>query len=276
MDTLLPSQPETYRQLIKRSLVLYRISFFKVILFALCAAIITFIPRYIDVMIGQETFIPGPFFNLYHLLLLTINIIVLPFFIAIIWHMYCETCQVHERAREDMMVGIKKLILVFSAILIQSFFIFLLAFGFARLQHLYFQNYLQQTPYESGAFLLSIFFIVQLFVFLYAQTLFVFLLPLIVIEQNGILKAIKNSVSLVWNHWWRTFSVQATPWLVYLFVLMMMKSLFHVNIHILLIQDNRPHDLSAILLNTVVFAFWIPWIAAIMLVQLKDLELRKR
>src|SRR3990167_414896 len=273
MDALLPSQPERYWQLMKRSLLLYRKSFFKTFLFALCFAVITFTPRYIAVSIGQESFIPGPFLNSYHLLLLFIDIIALPFFIAIVWHMSCITRQVDEPAREDMMIGIHKVIKVFLAILIQAFLILCLAFSFVTLQRIYLQEYLQLIQHTIGALLLSMFFILQLFLLLYVQTLFVFLLPLIVIEKNSILNAIKNSILLVWNHWWRTFSFQATPWAIYLLILLTIKLIFGVNIHVFFIRDTHHHILAA-LSNTLIFALWIPWVAATMLVQLRDLELR--
>ena len=79
---------------------------------------------------------------------------------------------------------------------------------------------------------------------------------------------------LVWNHWWRVFSVQATPWLCYLFLLFSLKYVLGINIHIYLLGQTS-HSVLISLLHLLIFAIFIPWVAAILVVQLKDLELRK-
>lgn len=275
MDSFQPYQPESYRQLVRRSLALYRICLLKTIKFALCFAFIIFIPRFIDALSGQESIIPGHLFNTYHLLLILIDFIALPFFIAIIWHMHCESKRLHETAREDMQVGLKKVGQVFLAMIIQTLFILCFILAFLGFQHLVINYYLLFTQNLFTTSLLSAFFIIQFFAVLYLQTLFVFLLPLIVIEKNDIITAIKNNIVLVWNHWWRVFSLQATPWVTYILILILIKWALGINIHVFLLSD-QPHSLGPTILNTIILAFWTPWVAATMLVQLRDLELRKK
>jgi hypothetical protein len=79
---------------------------------------------------------------------------------------------------------------------------------------------------------------------------------------------------LVWNHWWRVFSTQLTPWLFYLALLIAVKYVLHIDFHIYFTQkiDNT---LWVTIAHIAVFSLFIPWVAALLLVQLKDLELRK-
>ena len=72
MDTILPSQPSTYRQLIKHSFLLYRASFSKVIFLCCLFSVTVFIPRLLSDAIGQDIFLNLKiskqnlrFFNLY-------------------------------------------------------------------------------------------------------------------------------------------------------------------------------------------------------------------
>ena len=275
MEISLPTKPENYRPLIKRSLKLYRLGFRHVILFALCLAIIAFIPRYIAVAIGQESFFPIPTFSFYRLLLLLINIAALPFFIAIIWHMHCLLRKRHETLNEDLKKGVHYLLQVFLAIILQTILLLAVALTFMGLHKFFLHDFLLMTENLWGTLLISIFFIINFLLLIYIETLFVFFLPLIVIERRGIISAIKNSALLVWNHWWRTFSVQATPWVVYVCILLFLKWLLGINVHVYFLED-YPHQWWEAILNTLLFALLIPWSADLLLLQLKDLEIRKK
>lgn len=274
MDSSLPSAPENYKQLIKRSIWLYRASFLKIILFALLFSIITFIPRYASIFLNKESLLSSFLLNPQRLWLFIIDIIALPFFIAILWHMYCVIRQKNEPLIEDLVIGLKKIVQVFLAVFIQAAFLLIVAITMIVLQQIYLQSDLFAVENFTGLLLLSVGFVLQLFLLVYMQTLFIFLLPLIVIEKKGVFKALSSSVSLVWSHWGKTFCVQITPWLCYLFILLAMKLIFRINIHIYFLE-NTHHPLGPVLMNTIIFALIVPWIAAVMIIQLKDLELRK-
>jgi len=273
MDTILPSQPCGYAELIKRSFRLYNISFAKVALLSLMLSIIIFIPRLISDFVGQEIMANIPAISWHRLWITGIHFIGLFFFIAIIWHMYCLTQERREPFMEDLRVGAKKVFYVFVATILQSLVVvalILLIFEINIYLHQY--NYLPISG--EGWILTGIFLIAETFVTLYVSTLFIFLIPLIAIENKGIVGSLERSVYLSWNHWWRIFSAQVTPWICYYFILYFLKFGLKINIHLYFIEHGS-HPLWSSLLNILVFAVFIPWVPALLLVQLKDLELRK-
>jgi hypothetical protein len=275
MEPFLPSHPETYSQLIKRSIHLYRASFSKVILLSFLLALVVFVPRFLSLLIGQDIFLNLPPLSPHRFWLAAINIVGLLFFIAILWHTHCVVRGIHEPLIEDVGKGVKKIILVLFATLLQSLIVYAVAAIIYGLQLLLFQYHLLFGKNLVSILLTCFVFMGQFVLILYISTLFLFLVPLIAIENHGILKSLERSVLLVWNHWWRTFSVQFTPWICYLLFLFFIKYILHINIHIYFLEHGV-HPLWTTLLNMIIFALFIPWVAAILLVQLKDLELRKK
>ncbi|RDI46545.1 DUF7847 domain-containing protein [Aquicella lusitana] len=273
MDTMLPSQPESYRPLINRSFRLYRASFSKVIWPALILSIVIFIPRLISVIVGQDILATLPAFSPYRLWQILINLVALMLFIAIMWHMYCEARGLHEPLVEDIGKGIRKAVSVFIATIIQSAILFGIAAIMLGIQILLHQYNLLFANNWVGIIATSIAFIGQFVLLLYVSVLFIFLVPLIAIEDKGILVALERSVLLAWNHWWRVFSVQLTPWISYIILLFLIRFGLGINIHIFFLQD-VPHTIWTSLLHLLIFALFIPWVAALLLVQIKDLELR--
>ena len=275
MDTFLPSHPETYKQLIKRSLNLYRASFSNVILFSFLLSLIVFVPRFLSFIIGQDIFLHLPPLSPHRFWLAAVDLVGLLFFIAIIWHMFCVARGIREPLIDDLNKGAKKVLLVFCATILQSLIVYGVAAIIFGLQLLLFQYHLLFNKHPLSIFLTYFVLIGQSALIIYIGTLFIFLMPLIAIENNGILKSLERSILLVWNHWWRTFSLQLTPWMYYLLVLMFIKFILRIDIHIYFIEHGV-HPLWTIILNMVVFTLFVPWIAAVLLVQLKDLELRKQ
>lgn len=273
MDALLPKVPENNRSLFKRSLRLYAASFPYTGILSIVLAFIVFIPRFVFHMTGYTI---GPNIhplNLNNLFLILINMGSLIFFIAMIWHMYCVSRKRHEPFMEDFVMGAKKFWWAFIAIIIQTV-IFLtfatIVYGFNILLY-HFHGYFEDHPVLSLLF--SLIFSIQFLAMLYLATLFIFYIPLIAIENKGALTALAKSIHLVWNHFWRTIAVQATPWLVYLGILSLIKLIFGLDVYLNFI-DNPNQGLSSLLLHFVIFILLIPWVAALLLVQLKDLELR--
>ena len=206
--------------------------------------------------------------------LIPIDIVALIFFVAILWHMYCEMRGKHEPFIEDVSVGTKKSIYVFLAAVLQGAIVF--AFGVITYGLLFILHHYRLLFINSllGILLTTAIFFGQVFLLMYISTLFIFFIPLIAIENKGIFKALENSVLIVWNHWWRVFSVQLTPWIVYLALLLLIKYAFNIDIHIYFTPIAQS-NMWATILNILVFAFYAPWIASLLLMQLKDLEIRK-
>lgn len=275
MDTFLPTKPESNRQLIKRSFRLYKASFKTVIFLSFLLAVTAFIPRILSDSIGQEIFASLPPLSLHRLWLILVNLGALLFIIAILWRMHCIIHRIHEPLVEDLMRGLKKLFYVFLAGIIESAIIFAVAMIIYGIQLLIVQKDFLFNYHTLGMILTFLIFAVQLALIIYISTLFFFLIPLIAVENNSILVSIERSILLGWNHWWRIFSLQMTPWVVYILLLFVIRFIFGVNIHIYFIEHGD-HTIWTTLLHIVIFTLYVPWVAALIMVQLKDLELRKK
>jgi hypothetical protein len=274
MDSILPSKPETYRKLLKRSIVLYRLSFKKIALFAFLLSLCVFIPRLISDTVGQDIFAGLTPLSPQQIWLFAINFAGLLFFIAIIWHMHCVIIDKHEPLSEDFRVALNKVINALLASIIQSAIIFAVAALVYGVQLLLLQYHHWLASSSLGMVIITLALLGNFFLLLYVSTLFIFLVPLIAIENKGIIASLERTVFLVWNHWFRAFSLQVTPWICLILALMFMKHLLGLNIHIYF-AERISHPLWTTLLQLILFALFVPWVAATLLVQLKDLELRK-
>lgn len=274
MKGILPSHPENYRQLIRRSLKLYNASFNHVFFLALFLGICIFIPRLISDIVGKDIFIDLPLFSPFKLFLFLIGLLSLIFFIAIVWRMHCVNRGYHEPLAEDFTVGLKKVLYVFVASLLQCLILVAVSIGILAFEAMLQQYHLLFPQNLLGFILIFGIFFGQFFLILYISTLFVFLIPLIAIENQSILASLERSIYLVWDHWWRVFSVQMTPWLCYLIFFIILRFILNIDIHIYFVGISS-HLLWTTLLQFLIFILFIPWVAALLLVQLKDLELRK-
>lgn len=275
MDEFLPLHPESNHELVGHSFTLYRKSFSKVIIFALIIALLVFIPRLISDSIGQDIFSNLAPLSLHRLWFLLINLTSLLFFTAIIWHMYYANIRHHrEKLIDDMNVGLHKIFYIFIASMLESLIVFGVSVILYGLQIILQQHNLLFADNSLSMTITTLLFCGQLILILYISTLFVFFIPLITIENKGIFGSLQRSVSLVWNHWWRVFTLQLLPWFCYFIFLLVIKYGFKINIHIYFL-GNTTQPLWVTLLHLIVFAFFVPWVAALLIVQLKDLELRK-
>lgn len=273
--TIVASRPSTYRQLIEQSLKLYNNSFPKIILLAFLIGVTTFLPNIIYYFTGLDlnTVQKPTIFD--HLLMFLITAIDVGLFVAILWHMHCELRRRREPLEEDFQMGMKKALLVMIATVVQVVFIF----GFALLTMvipliLYKLNLLAFDNSLLGILTFLIFF-TQICLLFYVTTWFVFLTPIIATENKSIIKSLGHSISLGWNHWWEIFSLQITPWLIYLLLLMFLRFIVGLNLHIYLLEY-KPYSFLGTILHVIIFMFFVPWVAALLLVQLHDLELRKK
>lgn len=275
MDSLLATQPESYKQIIYRSLRLYCASFFKVILLSLLLSCVVFIPRILSYATEQDILTNTSLFHINRLWLLLVDLAALTIFIGMLWRIHCVIIARHERFVEDFLMGLKKVIYAALAAFIQNILILAVGFIIIAIQVLLHHYHLLFIDTLFGTLFTVLVFFLQVAFLLYFATLFIFFLPLIAIENKGIFSAIKRSTSLVWNHWWRVFSTQITPWIYYLILLFIIKYVFHTNIHIYFLEQGK-HTLWASLIHLILFALFTPWVASIMLVQLNDLELRHK
>lgn len=272
MDHLSSKQPESYYQLVRHSLRLYRRGIKNCLVISLLLSLFVFLPQFTFFFFGEAMRIE-PFTLRGQSELILIHLLALFLFISISWHMHCVLEEKKEPLLQDLYQGATKMWAVFIANCIINFLLLALIISF-----LVFQIGLDRYVYlftEKNwlMFSTSLFYLlIQTFIYIYFFTVFSFLLPLIAVENNGILHALKKSVVLTWNHWWRIFSAQATPWLYYFFTLIILRYIlnliFPIDFNTLILREN--------ILQFVLFTFFIPWIAAMQLVQLNDLELRKK
>lgn len=275
METILPSQPAGYKQLIKTSFALYQSSFTRIVVMALLLSIITFTPRLISIVIGQDLYLNMPLLSPYRLWLLAIDMAALIFFVAILWRMHCVTRGVHEPLIEDFSVGVKKVFYVLVASIIQYSILLAYAAIIISLQiiMLKYQYLLMQSQLS---FILALSFMLgQTALLTYVTILFVFFIPIIAIENKGVIAAFERSMHLSWNHWWSILTIQLTPWICYLIILGLMRNILNLDIHIYFL-DQGPHNEWATLIHIIIFALFIPWVASLLLIQLNDIELRKK
>lgn len=276
MDALLSSRPNEYHKIIKRSLKLYHLSFSKIILLSLLLSIMVFMPSIYFLITGKALYNTYSLHDLRQLWLLVLNLIALLLFIGIIWHMNCVMHKKHEPLIQDIAVGLKKMVYALIATLLQSCIVFACTMIIFGLQILLFQHQLLFVNHLIGIILTGIVFIVQLVLVAYIATLFIFLIPLIAVENKGILGALERSSKLVWNHWWRVFSVQITPWICYAFLLVIIKYVLGINTYLYYFASSRINEVGTVMIDFFIFALFIPWVAALLLIQLRDLEIREK
>lgn len=274
MTNIWPNHPSTYGQLIKRSLYLYKISLKQVLFLSVLLSICAFMPRIISTITGNEIAYTQSVFDPRRIWLIVVNLFALTIFVALLWRMHGILREYHEPLIEDFAIGARKAISVFLAAIIQALILFAIAMlvftliiMLSHAQLLFRQNF-------WGILFSMLILGGQAILILYISTLFIFVLPLIAIENKGVFGAIQKSLSLVWNHWWRTLTVQLTPWLYYLLLLILLKYIGNLDLHIYFIYEQTPNIASTVL-QLILFIIFIPWVAAVLLVQLKDLELRK-
>lgn len=274
MARILPSTLCPYSQLLKNSLRLYKGSFTKVFILSILLATVAFIPRLLSVFIGQDIFTHLEPLSLHRLWFLAIYLVDLTFFIGIIWHMHCVDIRKHEPLIEDITVGLKKLVSVVLASIVQYAIIF--AIVSIITQSLYFIHQHNPLPDTNLWWVAAqmLLYAVPLVLVLYFYILFLFMMPLIAVKNMNFLRALAHSAALNWNHWWRIFSTQYTPWVCYLLLLCVIKYVLHINIRIYFTSYEQ-YTIWPVLLELLIFALYIPWVAALLLTQLNDLELRK-
>ncbi len=269
------TRPESYSQLVARSLKLYWQALPRTFFFAFLTAIVVFIPRLICVAVGQNVFLKATGSKQILVLYLAIYVSVLWFAAAIIWCINCIERNKHKNFITDIEMAGKRIIYVLGAA-VCLFIIASLIGGLGYFLHcLLWHLKLYSLHNDLTVLLFFLVLLLQLGASIFVSTLFYFYFPLIVIEHDGIATALKQSALLVWHKVWMTLGVQLTPWLAYLVTLIAVKMIFKLNIIIYFMPINPVANFYPVLLHIGILALFIPWASSIMLVQLRDLELRK-
>src|SRR3989338_7078421 len=86
MNTLLPTEPKSYSQLIKYSFWLYKASFIRVWLLSFLLALVIFVPRFLVYLYGDRVLFNPHYDWHFRLFLFIINLIGLAIFISILGH----------------------------------------------------------------------------------------------------------------------------------------------------------------------------------------------
>jgi hypothetical protein len=266
------TQPENLIQTLSRSWNLYRATFLKAFLLALLIALIEFTPRILMFVMGGSITIP---FIWLRILLLLCEFVDIVLFAAILWHLQNVALNQHESLKSDFRLGLKKLPNIIIAAFVQLILYGVICFSAMVIYYFLLTHPLTEHPlHPLGIFLVGIPVILQFLFTVYLFFLFYFYLPLILTENNGPINSLFHSARLVWNNWWKTFWVVVTPWVIYVVVLTGLKVLgANFGIYMYKGFSNTP---LATAIHLLVFALFIPWFAATMLLQLRNLEMIKQ
>lgn len=279
MQNGLAEKPESYLKIIKRSLLIYRASIIHVFFLALLVSAITFIPRLLSILIGQNIFYPDYFSGIGMLWFLFIYAVVILFFTALLWRIRCVITENHESLLEDMEVSIRKLPYIIVGACVQWVIFAILGLSIMAILYYFNEGFILslgslEDLFQRVTITLTILSI-EVMISIYLFFLFIFYLPIILTEHQGIIASIIKSVRLVWRNWWFTFWVLITPVLVYLLFLIALRYGLHLNIHIYFAPPLEKFSWITTCLHIVVLAIFLPWMASALLAQLRNLELRK-
>lgn len=268
----LATTPQSNTRLLMRGLKLYSASFKHVIGLALLFSMIVFIPQFIAITQGLNLLELVQLFSFYNLFFFVVEVAAVFVFIAILWRTRCVITNQHESILDDFKIASKKILLIVGVgliyMLILTLFIYLLimlpALGFLNNPSLFSINI---------ALVFSVIYFCAIIYFFYSL---LFSLPLILTEDKGIIIALKKSYFLVWGNWWKVVLLLIIPLLAYFIILYFIQSIFSINLSIRYNEAYDYKDLLILMVNVILVAFLVPLQGALLLLQLRDLELRKQ
>lgn len=266
------SQPLNNNLLLTQSNILYRATFTKVIGISILLSVIAFFPRILDFLQGKDPYKVIPSVNSNNWILL-IYICCLLLFITILERVEFTIERRRDRLKKDFVLSLRKFPYVFLAAIVQTAFFILLSIAFVGFYLLLAKFNLIYTKNPVAIMLITIPIFMQLIIAIYVTFSIWFYIPLIVTENFGVLQSLIYSFQLVWTNWRRTFTLQITPWLCYIVLLILLRYGANINLHVYY-SPAESTSLFALVVHILIFALFIPWFASVMLVQLHDLELR--
>jgi hypothetical protein len=269
------AHPENLKQLLKRSFWLYKTSFLKTLIFAFVLALITFTPRMLTLVLHKDIFFGLSLFHPLRLVLVVVDILGLIVFATLLERIRSVMDRTQETVGEDLGFSLKKIPLIFCASLVQTVIFTLMTFAIIGFYYFLHTQHLLVTTNLLKIFLITLPMVFQLFFNIYIFVLFIFYLPLIITENKGIFTSLGKSARLVWKNWWRTLKTQISPWVIYFITLILIRYALKINIHIYFLgQDELSWRVTII--QIILFTVFISWSAATLMVQLRDLERRKK
>lgn len=268
----LATTPQSNTRLFMRGLKLYIASFKHVIGLALLFSMIIFIPECVAITRGVSLLELPQSFYLYNLFFIFVEVAALFVFIALLWRMRCIVTNQHESILDDFKVASTKILLILGVGLIYLLILGLVMFFLVMLPAVSFLR----DPSIASINVALVFSFLFFCIIVYFSYTFIFSLPLILTENKGIIAALKKSFFLVWGNWWRVALLLIIPTLGYFILLFVIQSVFTISLSMLYVQ---PYDFKALLIlamNIMLIALFVPLEGALLLLQLRDLELRKQ
>jgi hypothetical protein len=283
------TQPETTSQLLERSLQLFKITFRKVFLMALLLSLCLFLPRLLNLVYNN---IPDYYSTLsaYTIFGLALDLLCLILFTAMLWDIRCVMTNNSEMITKDFKTAIKKFPLIIGASLVQGIILILITLIVMLSYNHFVMNHLIEYIHGPRHLLIAqlvlpanrlAVFLIALPLFLYViltfyiYVLLLFYLPIIVTEGKGIFSSLTRSVKLVWKNTWRVCKLQLCLWAFYFVFLLFIREALGVKVHVFFFATDKI-SLGGVFTLIVMFSLFISWYTAALLVQLHDLELRKK
>lgn len=109
---------------------------------------------------------------------------------------------------------------------------------------------------------------------IYVTLVLTFFYPLVVTEDKNPWQAFKECFELVWKNWWRTAAIILVPTLIF-FAINFAIDYFLIKIYDIYHPDQGLAAIYPHLIRLVLAAFYFPFIASLILIQLNDLKIRK-
>ena len=288
MDTTLPNKqywgpiisthPQPYRELIKRSLRLYFASFGQILFHAFLFAFIIFLPRLLAYIFNLRLISNQSFSLLDVIYIALIDFAALLVLVAMFRKLHDIAHYKKPDFRLRLDVNLKKVTATFVACVIQNIIVFGVIYLTFAFQYMLYRNHMlfaSPNSFSINVVLMVLLFALQVAIIFYLSTLFIFLVPLIAIEDKHIFESIARTIALTWNHWWRVFATQLTPWICFFLLTLAVRYIADINVRIYAI-DSASNSLLVTLLQMFLFTLFISWPLSLLYIQLKDLECRKK
>lgn len=268
----LATTPQSNSRLFMRGLKLYFASFKHVIGLALLFSMIAFIPQFIAITQGLSLLELARLFSFYNLFFFIVDVVAVFVFITILWRTRCVVMNKHEGILDDFKIASKKILLIIGVGLIYMLILGLFVFLLITLPSLSFLNKPSLVSINIALVLACLCFCMIVYIF---YTL-LFSLPLILTEDKGVIAALKKSYSLVWGNWWKVVLLLIIPTLAYFITLCIIQRIFSIDLTIRYAEAYNYRDLLILIMNVILVALFVPLQGALLLLQLRDLELRKQ
>jgi hypothetical protein len=252
----LASQPQSIKQILSDSFRLYKVAFIRLVFWALVAGIISVLSQLITSTNNIENAVQQSSYTNYHLLLQPLLIIVLSLvpFSAMIFDIHQTMQGSKPTIKTAFLTAVRKWLPLIGAMVVNFIIMFIVAVV------AYFLMMISKFVALLFAAAVAIYLLVSLFAWQ----------PLIVSENQRVFQAFKNSFKIVKSNWWRTFAILLIPGLVVCFINFILGFTFDV------LDPNKAHAIWQLVITAIVSMLFMPWLYGILLLQIHNLELRKK